>query len=91
MGWSAGRKLRRALDGLTQVLAIELLTAARGLDLRAPLRPAEATGAVLAEVRRVMPGPGPDRFLTPEIEAVVELVRSGRVISAAQSVTGPLG
>jgi histidine ammonia-lyase len=90
MGWSAARKLRRALDGLTQVLAIELLTAARGLDLRAPLRPAETTGAVLAEVRRVMPGPGPDRFLTPEIEAVVELVRSGRVIGAAQSVTGPL-
>ena len=39
MGWSAGRKLRRALDGLTRVLAIELLTAARGIDLRAPLRP----------------------------------------------------
>ncbi|HWE09817.1 MAG TPA: histidine ammonia-lyase [Solirubrobacteraceae bacterium] len=90
MGWSAARKLRRALDGLTRVLAIELLTAARALDLRAPLRPAEATGAVVAEVRRVAPGPGPDRFLTPEIEAVVDLVRSGRVLAAAQAVTGPL-
>ena len=39
MGWSAARKLRRAVDGLTRVLAIELLTAARGLELRAPLRP----------------------------------------------------
>ena len=38
MGWSAARKLRRALDGLTRVLAIELLTAARGIELRAPLR-----------------------------------------------------
>ena len=28
MGWSAARKLRRALDGLPRVLAIELLTAA---------------------------------------------------------------
>src|SRR5213075_2935263 len=36
MGWSAARKLRRALDGLTRVLAIELLTAARGIQLRAP-------------------------------------------------------
>ena len=36
MGWSAARKLRRAVDGLTRVLAIELLTAARALDLRAP-------------------------------------------------------
>ncbi|WP_422325033.1 histidine ammonia-lyase, partial [Trebonia sp.] len=35
MGWSAARKLRRAVDGLTRVLAIELLTAARALDLRA--------------------------------------------------------
>ena len=39
MGWSAGRKLRRAIDGLSQVLAIELLTAARGIQLRAPLEP----------------------------------------------------
>src|ERR1700761_7818148 len=36
MGWSAARKLRRAVDGLTRVVAIELLTAARGLDPRAP-------------------------------------------------------
>src|SRR5665648_425618 len=48
MGWSAARKLRRAVDGLTQVLAIEILTAARGIDLRAPLRPAPATAAVIA-------------------------------------------
>src|SRR5205085_11978544 len=34
MGWSAARKLRRAVEGLGQVLAIELLTAARALDLR---------------------------------------------------------
>src|ERR1700754_2263874 len=40
MGWSAARKLRRAVDGLERVLAVEAYTAARGLDLRAPLRPA---------------------------------------------------
>ncbi|WP_422391588.1 histidine ammonia-lyase [Arthrobacter sp. N1] len=34
MGWAAGLKLRRAIDGLTRVLAIEILTAARGLDMR---------------------------------------------------------
>ena len=39
MGWSAARKLRRGIDGLTRVLAVELLTAARALDLRAPLSP----------------------------------------------------
>ena len=35
MGWSAARKLRRAVDGLTRVLADRVLTAARGLELRA--------------------------------------------------------
>ena len=44
MGWAAARKLRRAVDGLTRVVAIELLTAARSLDLRRPLEPAPATG-----------------------------------------------
>src|ERR671920_1977719 len=47
MGWSAARKLRRAVDALTRVLAIELLIAARGLDLRAPLAPAAGTGAAV--------------------------------------------
>ena len=58
MGWSAARKLRRSVDALTRVLAVELVTAARGLDLRAPLRPAPATGAVVAALRATVPGPG---------------------------------
>jgi histidine ammonia-lyase len=89
MGWSAGRKLRRALDGLSQVLAVEAMTAARGLDLRAPLRPGPATSAVLAAIRRRVPGPGPDRHVSEEIAAAVDLVRSGELVTAAQSVTGP--
>jgi len=90
MGWAAGRKLRRAVAGLEQVLAIELLTAARALDLRAPLQPAPATAAVLAALRERVAGPGPDRPVSPEIEAVTELVRSGAVVAAAETVTGPL-
>jgi histidine ammonia-lyase len=90
MGWSAARKLRRALDGLTRVLAIELLTAARGLELRAPLAPAPATAAVVAALRGTVGGPGPDRFLAPEIEAAVEFVADGGAVLAAQSITGPL-
>ena len=90
MGWSAGRKLRRAVDGLQRVLAVELLTAARALDLRAPLEPAAATEAVRALLRTHVAGPGPDRHLAPEIESVAELVRSGAVVAAAETVTGPL-
>jgi histidine ammonia-lyase len=86
LGWSAGRKLRRAVDALGRVLAIELLTAARALDLRAPLRPGPATGAVVATLRAAgVRGPGPDRHLSPEIEAAVALVRSGAAVAAADS------
>src|SRR6478735_3852653 len=72
MGWSAARKLRRSVDGLARVIAIEVLTAARALDLRAPLEPSPATGAVVALLRSSgIEGPGPDRHLSPEIEAAV--------------------
>ncbi|MDQ0642311.1 histidine ammonia-lyase [Microbacterium murale] len=84
MGWSAARKLRRAIDGLTRVLAIEVLTGARALDLRAPLQAGPATAAVRDLVRTVAEGPGPDRFLSPEMEAVTELVRSGAVARTAK-------
>ncbi len=100
MGWSAARKLRRAVDGFTRVLGIELLTAARALELRAPLVPGPATAAVVAGLRAASAssgtgdsdrGPGslgPDRFLTPEIEAAVRYVASGAAVAAAEAVTG---
>jgi histidine ammonia-lyase len=90
MGWSAARKLRRALDGLTRVLAIELVTAARGLELRAPLTPAAGTGAALAVLRQVVAGPGPDRWLAPELEAATDVVRSGALLAAVETAIGPL-
>jgi len=90
MGWSAARKLRRSVDGLAHVLAIELLTAARALDLRAPLTPAAATGAVLGMVREHIEGVGPDRWLSPEIQKTYELIVDGSVVAAAQGVIGEL-
>jgi histidine ammonia-lyase len=84
MGWSAGRKLRRVVDGLCRVVAIELLTAARALDLRSPLNPAGVTAAVRDGLRAVVAGPGPDRHLAPEIEAAVAYVRSGGALAAAE-------
>lgn len=90
MGWAAARKLRRSLEALARVLAIEAVTAARGLDLRAPLAPAGATAAVREALRARVGGPGPDRELGPELAAAVDLVRSGALLAAAESVTGPL-
>ena len=84
MGWAAARKLRRAVDGLGRVLAIEILTGARALDLRAPLQAGPATGAVRDLVRTVAAGPGPDRYLSPDMEAVTALVQSGAVARIAK-------
>ena len=83
MGWAAARKLRRALDGLARVLAIEIVTAARALDLRAPLEPAAPTAGVRDAVRAAgVAGPGPDRHLAPEIQTVVDLVTTGALLTA---------
>ena len=54
------------------------MTAARALNLRAPLRPGPATAAVVAALRTEGAGvPGPDRYLAPEIATAVGLVRDG--------------
>jgi histidine ammonia-lyase len=90
MGWSGARKLRRAVDGLTRVVAIEIMTAARAVDLRAPLRPGPATAAVVATLRTGVAAPGPDRYVAPEIAAAVDLVRDGSLVAAAESVVGSL-
>ncbi|WP_121254479.1 histidine ammonia-lyase [Nocardioides ferulae] len=91
MGWSAARKLRRSVDGLARVVAIEVLTASRALDLRAPLEPAPGTAAVVAALRAAgVGGPGPDRHLSPEIEIAVELVRTGAVVREVEEQIGGL-
>jgi histidine ammonia-lyase len=68
---------------LRRVIAIEILTAARALDLRAPLQPGPVTGSVRAVVRSEVAGPGPDRHLAVEIEAVVHLLATGAITAAA--------
>jgi histidine ammonia-lyase len=90
MGWNAARKLRRSVAGLRDVVAIELLCAARALDLRYPLVPADATAAVRNVIRTRVAGPGPDRYLAPGIRAVSEMVTDGSVLSAAEGIAGLL-
>ncbi len=88
MGWHAGRKLRRSVDALSRVLAIELMTASRGLELRAPLAPGVVSAAVISHLRAAgVHGPGPDRFLSPEIEAAAATVLGGEVAKAARAAS----
>ncbi|ANW18456.1 histidine ammonia-lyase [Streptomyces clavuligerus] len=91
MGWSAARKLRTAVDALGRVLAIELYAATRGVELRRGLTPAPASRAAVDALRAAgVEGPGPDRFLAPELEAAEVFVRDGRLVAAVERVTGPL-
>jgi histidine ammonia-lyase len=91
MGWSAARKLRVGVANLTRILAVELTCAARAIDLRQPLRPSVATGAAVRTIRESVQGPGPDRWLSPELAAVEQLVRLGTITSAVAGVIGELG
>ncbi|MBV9364064.1 MAG: histidine ammonia-lyase [Solirubrobacterales bacterium] len=90
MGWGAARKLRLVVANLTRILAVELCCAARGLDLRAPLAPAAGTGAARLVIRSRVSGPGPDRYLSPELAEVEAVVSSGELLRAVEVATGPL-
>ena len=91
MGWAAGRKLRRAIDGLGRVIAIELLASTRALDFRARAdegSPAAATEAVRLLFRTRIDGPATDTFLSPTITAATEFVVSGAVVATVQDALG---
>ena len=90
MGWSAARKLRKVVENLTRILAIELVCAARAIDLRVGLSSAPAIANVVKELRIVVPGVGPDRWLSPELEAAVSLIHSGKITDAARVVVPDL-
>jgi histidine ammonia-lyase len=89
-GWAAARKLRRAVDNLRRVQAVELVCAGAAIDLRAPLAPAAATAAALALLREHLAGPGPDRWLSPDLRAAESLLADGALVGAVESAIGPL-
>ncbi len=90
MGATSGRKAAAILANIEHVIAIEALTAAQGLDLRAPLEPAPGTAAARAAIREVSPGLDEDRSLSGDIEGLRELVRSGALVAAAAEAVGSL-
>ena len=90
MGWSAGLKLRRLIENVSRILAVEAACAAQGLDLRRPLTPGLVTGAVLGRMREHIPFIDADTFMAPHLEAAEAMVRSGALIAAAEEAAGPL-
>jgi histidine ammonia-lyase len=90
LGWSAARKLRTSVANLVRILAVELVCAARGLDLRAPLEPAAGTAAAGGALRASVAGPGPDRWVAPDLGVAERLVLAGAVLDAVEAAVGPL-
>lgn len=90
MGMIAARHARECVANTETVIALELLGAAQGCELRAPLRPAAGSGAALRALRRQVPHLGQDRELKPDIDAAVELVASGGLVAAVEEEVGPL-
>lgn len=86
MAWLAVRKLRKVIDNVRRILAVEYVCAARAIDLRAPLLPSPATGALVALLRDDVDGSGPDRFLAPELAATEALLDSGAMDDALDAV-----
>ncbi len=85
MSTNAARHLREITWNTSRILAIELIAAAQGVDLR--LRNlgrgtemlGEGTRRAYAAIRQEIPFLNHDRVLTPDIERAVELMKSGRL------------
>jgi histidine ammonia-lyase len=90
MGWSATVKLRRVLTNVAHVLAVELLTAVRGLQLRAPLQPSPAGRIAVAAVGSFAGDPGPDRYLAPLVEQTRAVLLSAQFRRDIEAEIGPL-
>jgi histidine ammonia-lyase len=77
MGYEAAVRTRRSVALLRAVLAIEVLAAAQAIEMRHPLRPARATGAVIATLRTRTTSLGADRILSGDLEAAEAWARDG--------------
>ncbi len=90
MGVTAARKARTILENTERVLAIELLTAAQAREFNKQLEPGAGAQAAYDAVRKVIKPIKKDRFLAPDLEAALELVRSGELVAAVEARVGPL-
>jgi histidine ammonia-lyase len=69
-------------DNLAGIIGIEAVTAAQGIDLRAPLRTSAALQSAHEAIRAAVPALETDRYLAPDLEAAAELVGSGALEGA---------
>ncbi len=77
MGVTAATKLRSIVENAEHLMSIELITAAEGLEYRAPLRPGRGVKRAYEIVRAHIPRLTNDRPLAPNIEKIVRAIRGG--------------
>ncbi|MEO1251787.1 MAG: histidine ammonia-lyase [Pseudomonadota bacterium] len=79
MACHGARRLGPMNDNLFRIVGIELLTAAQGVEMRAPLKTSPALQAVMAKVRDAIPALGDDRFMADDLAKAGEMVRCGDI------------
>ena len=90
MGTIAARQAREILDNVCNVLAIEMLAAAQGVDFLAPLTPGDGTAKAHQTIRSVVPHLDEDRIPAPDIKTLHNLIASGRLVGEVEAVVGKL-
>ena len=84
MAWES--KLRKIVENVARVLAVELVAASQAIELRTPLHPSPATVAVVGKLRQIVPHLEADRQLSPDLEAATQLILDGSIVNAAGGV-----
>ncbi|MHB2026137.1 MAG: histidine ammonia-lyase [Elusimicrobiota bacterium] len=77
MGMTAALKFKRAVFNTAQIAAIELLAAARGVEVHAPLKPGKGVARALRLLRAEVSASRGDEILGPKMEKARELILSG--------------
>jgi len=77
MGMTAATKLRSIVESAEQMIAIELITAAEGLEYRAPLQPGRGVKQAYDIVRQHVARLTADRAMSAEIQAIANAIRDG--------------
>ncbi|MFC4335038.1 histidine ammonia-lyase [Salininema proteolyticum] len=90
MGWSAGYKLRTVVENLTNLLAVEFLSAAKGLQLRRPLTPSPSGQLAVDLIEEIAGEPGDDVFTAPVMEEVAARLIDRQYIEVLRAKVGAL-
>jgi histidine ammonia-lyase len=90
MGSISARKCREIVKNTEYVIVIELLCGAQAMDLFTNMKPGEGTLVAYRIIRDAVPHLDKDRILSKDIETMVHLMRSGKILEEVERVVGEL-